>query len=167
MTIRFSADEVFQMAEQIEENGARYYRKAAELHKGKAGIDTLLKLAEIDDRHQETFATLRKTLADQMREETAFDPYAEATLYLNQMADTHGGEGTVALTDSLTGEESVADVLRTAIELEKNSILFYLGLREMVPEKLGRSRVDEIIEEEKDHVVVLTSELRSLPASGA
>lgn len=59
-------------------------------------MDTLLKLAKTDDEHKATFAAMRKSLTVQMREETAFDPYAEAMLYLNVMADTHGGEGIYA-----------------------------------------------------------------------
>ena len=47
----------------------------------------------------------------------------------------------------------MAQVIETAIGLEKESILFYLGLKDIVPPKLGRVKIDEIIEEEKRHGV--------------
>jgi hypothetical protein len=36
MSFEFNADEILEMAEQIERNGARFYRKAAELVKDAA-----------------------------------------------------------------------------------------------------------------------------------
>jgi len=54
------------------------------------------------------------------------------------------------------------DILRIAIGLEGKSIMFYLGIKDMVPEKLGSTKVDAIIAEEKSHIVVLAAELRKL-----
>ena len=40
------------------------------------------------------------------------------------------------------------EVLQTAIGLEKDSIIFYVGIEELVPEKLGKDKVNDIIKEE-------------------
>jgi hypothetical protein len=64
-----------------------------------------------------------------------FGPKDEMTLYLKSMADAHGGEGNMDVTDQLTGDESMAQIIETAISLEKESILFYVGLKDMVPLK--------------------------------
>jgi rubrerythrin len=48
-------------------------------------------------------------------------------------------------------------VLNTAIGLEKESVLFYLGLKDMVAEQYGRERIDDIIREERRHIAQLTS----------
>ena len=88
-----------------------------------------------------------------------FDPHEEGSLYLSAMADTHGGEGSPAVADTLTGRETMAQILQTAIELEKKSILLYVGLRDLVPENLGKNQIDTIINEEKSHVVVLQRKL--------
>lgn len=166
MGIRFNASEVLEMAEQIEVRGAEFYRRAAQLRseaKDEGMAARLLGLAAMEDGHRETFAAMRRNLPREMREETAADPYMEATLYLQAMADSHGGEGAPSATRALTGKESVADILRMAIDLERKSILFYVGLKEMVPAKLGRDRIDGVIAEERSHVVTLTDELRKLP----
>lgn len=161
MGIRFSADEAFELAERIESNGADFYRKAAQLHRG--GGEVFLELAQMEDQHRETFEAMRAELSARMRQEVAFDPFMEATSYLEAMADAHGGEGTPSAADCLTGAESLADILRTAVELEGKSIVFYVGLRDMVPPSLGQERVQAIIDEEKSHVVTLAAKLRSLP----
>ncbi len=78
------------------------------------------------------------------------------------MADTHGGEGSPSAADSLAGTETMEDILHTAIGLEKESVLFYLGLKDMVQPKYGLERIDEIIREERSHIAQLTSLLGSL-----
>jgi rubrerythrin len=163
MSIRFNADEVFEMAERIEINGAKFYRRAAEL-KGKADKaagDLLLKLAKMEDQHRQIFSAMRKELPEDLRERTEFDPYLEANLYLGTMADAHPGEGAPSAAAALTGQETFPQIVRIAIDLEGKSIVFYLGLRDMVPEKLGKGRIDAIIAEEKQHIVTLTDVLRN------
>ena len=158
MGIRFNADEVFEIAERIEANAAAFYRRAAELHSGDGESAQLGRLAEMEDRHKATFAAMRAELPERMKEETAFDPYMEAALYLHEAADTHGGEGAPVL----SGKESMEDILRIAVRLEEKSIVYYLGIRDMVPAKLGAEKVDRIIAEEKSHIVTLAEELRKL-----
>lgn len=53
-----------------------------------------------------------------------------------------------------------AEIIETAIKLEKESILFYVGLKDMVPPKLGLEKIDEIIKEGKKHVVQLSGFLK-------
>jgi rubrerythrin len=49
-------------------------------------------------------------------------------MYLKVMADAHGGEGNPEITKTLTGKESIKEILNIALALEKQSILFYIGL---------------------------------------
>jgi rubrerythrin len=50
-------------------------------------------------------------------------------------------------------------ILKEAITAEKDSILFYLGIKDLVPQALGQNRIDEIIKEEMAHIHLLTQEL--------
>ncbi len=163
MGILFNADEVFEMAIQTEENGAAFYRRAAELHSGQDDVALLLALAEAEDKHKKTFWEMRSTLAGIEKESGGHDPYDEAVLYLDAIADSSGGEGSPKVADSLTGTETLRDILGTAIQLEKNSILFYVGLVDVVPERLGRKKVQDIINQEKAHLAGLVRELRKHP----
>ena len=124
MSILFSADEAFEMAERIETNGTAFYRRAASLQSNPGMADKLLKLAAMEDQHRRIFADMRRQLAEREKEETAFDPDGEAALYRGAMADTRGGEGVPAITAKLTGQETLDEILSIAIGLEKQSILF-------------------------------------------
>jgi len=162
MTIPFSADEVLQMAEQIERNGSRFYRRASEGFADSRMRDLLLDLASMEDEHQKVFASMRADLSPQEREPSVFDPYGETALYLRGMADGHVFDVKTDPSERLTGKETVEDILRTAIGLEKDSIAFYLGLKEIVPERLGKERIDDIIKEEMGHIGVLSKGMAGL-----
>ncbi len=165
MSIRFSADEIFEMAEEIERNGAKFYRKAAE---GAADSETrlyLLDMAEMEDGHLQTFAEMRKQLSDAEREVVTFDPENEAALYLDAMADSHGTEGKKSVTEELTGDESIAEIVSIAISAEKDSVVFYSGLKSLVTDATGNDKVDKIISEELSHIASLTNKLKELRAS--
>lgn len=156
----FNAAEVFDMAVRIEENGAAFYRKAAELQDDENDKAFLLTLAKMEDRHKISFEELKKELSGDETAQTVFDPNDELPLYLDAMADAHGGEGDPDVLELLTGKETMAEIVETAIGLEKKSILFYVGIEELVPAKLGREKIDEIIREEKKHIAQLNGFLQ-------
>ena len=84
----FSADEIFEMAKQIEVNGAAFYRKAAAKVAGEAEQNFLKTLADMEDQHEKTFADMQADLKKEDQENLIFDPQGEAVLYLQAMADT-------------------------------------------------------------------------------
>jgi len=53
-------------------------------------------------------------------------------------------------------------VLRLALGFEKDSVVFFLGIRELVPAELGKDRIDWLIRQEMAHITDLASQLRSL-----
>ena len=162
MAIVFNADEIFEMAIRIENNGAEFYRKAASLQSDTKNQKFLEGLAKMEDQHQKTFTEMRKTLTDKEKGPKVFDPYDEVSQYLAAMADTMGGEGSPSVADSLTGDETLEEILKTAVGLEKDSILFYLGIKDLIPTQSGQDQIDEIIREERRHVIQLSNLLKKL-----
>ena len=162
MSFEFNADEILEMAEQIERNGARFYRKAAELVQDAAVSKLLEDLASWEDGHERAFAAMRADLADQEREPRVFDPEHETSMYLQAMADGHVFDTRVDPAEKLTGTESATDILRMAIGQEKDSIVFYTGLKEMISQTAGRERIEEIIKEEMGHIGFLNREIAAL-----
>ena len=160
MGILFNADEVFDMAIQIEENGAEFYRRAAANQSDSSNKDFFDRLAKMEDKHKKIFEQMRLTLTAKEKGGQVFDPEGMASQYLHSMADFHGGEGNPKAADSLTGTETLAEILNIAIDLEKKSILFYVDLKGFVSEELGKGRIDAIIAEEQKHVVQLTEVLQ-------
>jgi rubrerythrin len=165
MPVGFNADEVFEMAIQIEMNGAAFYRKAAGLQSDQENRTLLESLASMEDKHQEIFENMRKELPGKDKGGKVFDPYGELSQYLSAMADTHGGEGSPSAADALTGSETLEDIVTIALGLEKESILFYLGMKDMVPPKYGQDKIEDIIKEERKHVVQLTGILNKMKGS--
>ncbi len=159
MSIKFNADEIFEMAEEIERNGARFYRKAAEGCVDKETKQLLLKMAAMEDGHLVTFQQMRKELSSEETGQTVFDPENEAALYLQTMADARGWEGKKGQGEELTGSESIEEILKIAIEAEKNSVVFYVGLKDMVSARAGKDKVDAVIREEMGHIATLNQQL--------
>jgi rubrerythrin len=167
MTITFSADEIFEMAEEIERNGAAFYREAAENTENKKTKKMLLDMAAMEDGHLHTFEQMRKQLGPNEKAQTVFDPDNESVLYLQTMADAQGYEGRISPTKKLTGKETMDEIFKTAIDAEKNSVVFYVGvfyvgLKDLVPAGAGKDKVEAIIKEEMGHIAVLNKELAAL-----
>jgi rubrerythrin len=156
MLYDFNANEILQMAEQIEKNGADFYRKSSEKIQDPEGKKLLLNLAEMEDQHEQTFAALRSKLSAEEKVQTVFDPEGETVRYLKALADSKVFFEKTIDTDNMEG------ILKEAITAEKDSILFYLGIKDLVPESLGQNRIDEIIKEEMAHIHLLTQEMVAL-----
>ena len=153
MSYDFNADDVFEMAEQIERNGAVFYRGAAERIKDPDSKNFLLDLAAMEDAHEKTFTSMRKSLTATEKAPTVFDPNGEAASYLKALADTR------VFFEKEIDASSMKEILKAAILAEKDSIVFYLGMKDLVSESLGQSRLDEIIKEEMSHINLLSRRL--------
>ena len=155
MGMPFNADEVFEMAEQIEKNGAKFYRAAAE--KFPTISQVFLDLAEMEDQHLKTFAAMREELSGSESDPPVFDPYDEAQMYLQVMADSHIFN--TDLVEQLSDCKTPEDVLKMAIGVERDSIVFYVGLKESVSQRAGKDKVEAIIREEVKHIAILKKKL--------
>ncbi|MFZ0034569.1 MAG: ferritin family protein [Sedimentisphaerales bacterium] len=162
MGITFNAFEIFEMAEQIERNGIKFYRKAAKGVSDKDTSQMLLNLAAMEAEHEKTFAGMKKQFSDKERESDVFDPDNETALYLQAMADGHVFDPKKDYSKQLTGNESVEDILKLALGAEKDSIVFYLGLKDFVPAGAGRDKVEAIIKEEMGHITILNHKMTAL-----
>jgi rubrerythrin len=160
MGVTFNADEIFEMAEQIERNGAKFYRFAAD--KLSAARQVLLDLAAMEDEHEKTFADMRAQLSGREQEAMVFDPDDEASMYLQVVADGHVFDVKADPAERLKGKETAEDILQEAINLEKDSIAFYAGLKECVPPRAGRDKIEGIIREEFGHIATLNEKLSAL-----
>jgi len=162
MGIKFNASEILDMAIKIEHNGAAFYAAAAANFKEDKAKKLLNGLAEWEKGHELTFQAMKADLNAAEQQAVAFDPNNEVILYLNAMADRNVFNIDEAPAKSLTGKETLESILRKAIMMEKDSIVFYLGLKEMVPESLGHDKIDKIIHEEMGHIGYINDELNAL-----
>lgn len=152
----FNMNEILEMAEQIERNGAAFYRKAAEGIPDSQNRELLLELAQMEDEHEKTFASLRAQLSEVEKTSALFDPEGETVFYLRALADTR------VFFEKKTDTASLEEILKEALTAEKDSIVFYLGMKELVPEKYGKEKIDSIIKEEMGHIKLLGKKLVEL-----
>ncbi|MCP3943955.1 MAG: ferritin family protein [Desulfobacteraceae bacterium] len=153
MSNGFNANDIFEIAKQIEINGAKFYRGAANRMDEEKHKQFLLGLADMEDTHEQTFAGMQKNLENSESSATAFDPENESALYLKALADTR------IFFEKDQPETTMKGILTSAITAEKDSIAFYLGMKELVSEKMGRSKINDIIKEEMSHIQMLAGKL--------
>jgi rubrerythrin len=60
---------------------------------------------------------------------------------------------------ALTGHETKEDILHDAIIRADEVVAFYEGLKDFARDPVGESAIDKIIEEEKQHIRLLTAQL--------
>ncbi len=164
MSIHFNIDEIFEIAEQIERNGARFYRKAGDTKKISSEQRNLFyTLSSVEEKHEKIFSEMRSEIIKSEKMDTIlnpdFDPEGQSAMYLHAIADSHIFNIRKDPSEYLTGKETIEDILKIALDREKDSIIFYLGIKEMVSKDLGQDKVDLIIKEEMTHITYISKEL--------
>ena len=163
MSYDFNADNILEMAEQIERNGAQFYRTSSESVEDPPSKELLKGLAAMEDQHEKTFSSMRAALTEKEKEPTAYDPENDSVRYLKALADSRVFvERQIPELSALKGQPDkkiMEEILKFAIGAEKESIIFYLGMKDLVPGKMGSKRIDDIISEEMSHIQILGKEL--------
>jgi rubrerythrin len=154
MTTALNSIAVFEIAERIERNGAAFYRRAAQMFDAPDVAGRLLDLAKWEEKHERVFARMREQVSRR-----AAAPAALAQTHELPEPQVMAGLAVFGIrsdpTEELYGDENEADILRKAVQKEKDSIVFYHGLKDFVRDKAGKGQVDRIIKEEMRHVVTL------------
>lgn len=156
MPFDFNADNILEVAQQLERNGAEFYRQAAETVSDPTSKRFLSELADMEAEHEATFGAMRAELSENEQAGTVFAPEGDAAIYLQALADTR------VFFEKEMDPQSIEGIYKAAITAEKDSIVFYLGLQDMVSKALGKERIDQIINEEKDHLRLLSQKLIEL-----
>ena len=161
MAKRFNAEEIFEMAEQIEANGYRFYLTAAQKVKDESLSAMFSRLGQMELDHEETFHEMRTHLEEEGVPRSAFDPDMQAPAYLQALADAQIFNVHRDMSGAIEKVKSPLDLLKMAIRAEKDSVVFYAGIRALVPEDLGRDKIDWLIEQELSHIADLRTQFRT------
>lgn len=145
----FTAAEAINMALRIEENGEAFYKGLARKFADPALKAVLEDLAVQEQRHYQAFLKLSGYVMEPpSHSQQQWEEYVQ---YLQAAVDNAifaGPDKALALAESLTDAK---EALRMALGFEKDTLLFYYDLRELMREA-DRAVVTEIIREEKAHV---------------
>ncbi|MBW2083427.1 MAG: ferritin family protein [Deltaproteobacteria bacterium] len=124
----FTLDEVIDLAVKIEQNGERVYREAAETAEPGPIQDLLIKLADNEVEHAKWFTQLRSEVKTETDNPKLYEMGREI---LNNIL----GEQSFSLKDvDFSKMGDIDEVLKTALEFERDTILFYNMLSAAVDE---------------------------------
>jgi rubrerythrin len=145
----FSLEEILDLGIRIENNGEKFYREAQQ----KVALEELKmllgRLADDEVAHVGFFTRKKEALKSKPE-----DPELEklASTVLQGIL----GDQTFSLKEVNPADlETIDDLLNLAIEFEKDTILFYELLTDLVTRDDTLKGLQEIIEEENRHVAVL------------
>ena len=152
----FNINEVFEIAEQIERNGYGFYQKAASITSEEDSKKFLLDLAAMEMDHEKLFVEMKKKFTDNEMG-SPFDGDNVALSYLQAMVDGEVFTNIKPTSDLLKGGESVEDIRRLAIDFEKNTVVYFLSLRNAVNDVEDKMKIEKLIDEEIQHIAILTN----------
>ena len=147
--IGYSAAEALELAMEIETNGEAFYNAILEKAPESETADLFRDLAAQERKHYATFQQmLERVSSGPGMPDTEYDEYLR---YLRVALDRalFSGEDKALL---LAREaRDVDSALRAALGFEKDTLLFFYDLREMISER-ERDYITRIIREEKTHI---------------
>ena len=155
MALTFSASELINIAIGIEGRGIAFYDTMARSTENAEARDIFQCLADMERTHVHIFQGMLGETDKYQPQESYAGEYAA---YLQALVDS-----AVFTDDSITSEmatqlSSDIEAMELAIGAEKDSILFYYEMKEIMPQR-AQPTVNKIITEEKSHLREL-SELK-------
>ncbi|PIE02056.1 MAG: hypothetical protein CSA81_08715 [Acidobacteria bacterium] len=147
----FNIEEILKIAIKIEQNGRKFYLKAAEAcpeHR-----TWLTRLADEEIAHENVFATFFKSFVNHTDEEPAFEDSENlAMTYLHSIADSIIFNLAKDPARSFRENPTIDGIIEDALRREHEAILFYTGLKSAMYDEKTAAEVDLIIKEEMSHV---------------
>lgn len=150
MGIFFNISEVYQFAIKIEENGENFYRKIAQNTKNKEVKDLFNFLADEEIRHRKIF---EQNLSKIEKYEPPEIYPGEYFAYLKEYAEELIFPKNI---EKELNKEDIFEAINFGIRRELDSIMYYLEVKDLIPET-QQQELDKIIKEEKSHFVRLSN----------
>jgi rubrerythrin len=149
MTISFTQNDLINTAVGIEERGVIFYDIMAKSTENDAAREAFRQLSEMERHHIDIFRGMLSEADLDIKDETG-----EYTAYLRSLVDSAVFTDDLVASEMATEADSDLEALELAISVEKDSILFYYEIRDVIAPG-SRALVDEIIAEEKSHLRLL------------
>jgi rubrerythrin len=150
-----NADDVFGMAVRIEENGYAFYVAAAKKTQDPVAKKLFEDLATMEECHVTTFKGLRSSLPGSWPADAVWDPEGLGECYLQATADTHVFTKEAA-ESRLERVKAADEVFDLALQFEKDSVAFFVGVKEILPDPASKKEIDALIQAEMDHIRMLS-----------
>ncbi|MGD2279213.1 MAG: ferritin family protein [Candidatus Omnitrophota bacterium] len=144
----FSGCELVELAIQIEKNGKDFFGKLSEMSKHPVAKEAFAILSKEDSNHMETFQKMFDPGCEYNPKEAYPDEYFS---YMNSLASSYVFLQETDISELAKKVKNDADAVDLATSYVKDAVLFYEGVREVIPEK-DLPMIDTLIKEEKGHL---------------
>ena len=152
----FSVADIREIAVQIERNGEAAYRQAAELVSDQTIAEIFNWMADEEKRHALWFSTIEA--AEALSEEQVELEQMGRQLLQEMVADQ-----TFSLDKKLLAQTpAFAEALEQARLFEKDTVMFYEFLLNLISEEQPRQELERVIREEQRHI----DQLEEMKAAG-
>jgi rubrerythrin len=158
MAVFFSGSELLEIAMGIERNGMAFYQALADKTGNRDVKDTYNYLAGEEKKHLDTFKGMSDSLGQVKPPETYTDEYM---LYLKSLVDSVVFSNVTEAKQKADKISDEIEALDIGIQAEKDSILFYTELQNLVRERDSKV-VLHVLDEEKNHLRQLSELKRGL-----
>ncbi|MFC1666501.1 ferritin family protein [Candidatus Omnitrophota bacterium] len=152
----FSGSEVVEIGIQIEKNGRDFYNVLSAQSKNEKAKDIFKHLASEEERH---IASFQKVLDSVKKYEPQEAFPGEYFAYMNSLASEHVFTKKDKGIEMAKGAKSDKEAIELGIGFEKDSIVFYEGMKKVAPEHELKV-IGGLIAQEQEHLKKL-SELKN------
>jgi len=154
----FEVSELINVAVKDEETGIAFYSALADATKTPEIKKAILAIAEQEEFHRDRFKEMLAEVGDYKPHEQYPGHYGE---YLKVLLESRAFPETSAAAEKARRAGSDTEAIDIALRLEKDTLLFLQEMKGFVPDS-NANLVEEIINEERGHVVDLTNLKRRL-----
>ena len=148
MSIAFSGSELINIAIGIERRGITFYDIMAKSTDEAIARDVFQYLADMEREHIQIFQDMQDEADKYQPLETATEEYAA---YFQALVDSAVFTDDTITSEMATQADSDIKAVELGISAEKESILFYYEMKDIMPQR-ALPMINKIIAEEKSHL---------------
>lgn len=145
------------MAANVEHASAGFYLQASRNVSDREARRTLQELAATELQHKNFFSDMKQQFQDSIEGPIEQSAWQSISRYAKTVRDTRIFDFDYMLSHKVTGKEKKEDVTQMAIAFEKDSIIFYTGLANIIENNELNKLLKEIIREEFNHLSALSN----------
>jgi rubrerythrin len=151
MSYLLAVKEILGFAVYIEERGYEFYVEAMKKFSAPRATELFQYLADEEFKHETFFKKLLEQADDVAKGDADGDADAEYQAYMKEFVKAHALGDKEAIRAKVARISSLDEILDLAMSFEKDSIVFFSGLKEMLAK--GRTAaVERVIHEEMGHL---------------
>ncbi len=160
MPISFSGSELINIAIGIEKRGIAFYDTMARSTENAVTRELFRYLTDMEREHIQIFQSM---LGEADKYPSSATYAGEDAAYLQTLVDNAVFTDDMVTSEMANRAESDIGAVELAISAEKDSILFYYEMKDIVPQR-AQPMVNKIIAEEKSHLRQLSGVKKKLAA---